>query len=156
MRLFLLCGSVYKLLQSAFNCYFVLLSKQTGARHWHSTKISECMLKKFAPEMVNLYVAQPTHRCPLQTALPLPFLSATDAHFHREQPIMAQNPAGSDVGNLSATPTPLKINGTGLDWRHFTGRRLGRCATSQGQWMRAAVMSPRVLPPAGPRGRGLA
>ena len=51
---------------------------------------------------------------PLQGALPLPFLSATDAHFHRAQPIAAQHPAGSDVGNLSAPPTPLKVNGTAL------------------------------------------
>lgn len=47
-------------------------------------------------------------------SLPLPFLSATDAHFHRFQPITAQHPAGSDVSNLRAPPTPLKVNGTGL------------------------------------------
>lgn len=53
-------------------------------------------------------------RNPLSLSLPLPFLSATDAHFHRCQPITAQHPAGSDVGDFSAPPTPLKVNGTGL------------------------------------------
>lgn len=60
------------------------------------------------------HMVQPTHRCPSQTALPLPFLSATDARFLRCQPITGQHPAGSDVGNLSTPPTPLKVNGTGL------------------------------------------
>lgn len=38
------------------------------------------------------------------------FLSATDADFHRIQPITLQPPAGSDVGSLSAPPTPVKEN----------------------------------------------
>lgn len=67
------------------------------------------MCKKFSRGAGRLSVGAADASVPLsRAALPLPFLSATDARSHRCGPITAQHPAGSDVVPLRATPTPLK------------------------------------------------